>query len=178
MNNINQIRAGTIQSDFVADIFNEYYPKIYKYTLYRVGDHSTTEDLVSEVFEKVVAKYYTYNPQKAKISTWLFAIANNTIINHYKRSQYQAESIENKKIESQHRLEDVVIEKETKEQLLEAMLCLDERQRNVIALKFGANFTNRDIARMLDLTESNVGTIIYRSLKRLREVLNELGVCY
>lgn len=178
MNNVNQIRAVTVQADFVTDIYNEYYNKIYKYTLYRVGDHSATEDLVSEVFEKVIVKYYTYNPNKAKLNTWLFAIANNTIINHYKKSQYQAASSGLERMQSPQNLEDAVIAKENKELLLKAIRCLDERQRNVIALKFGANLTNRDIAQMLNLTESNVGTILYRSIKRLRDVLNEQGVNY
>ena len=53
---------------------------------------------------------------------------------------------------------------------------LDERSRNVIALKFGAGITNREIAQMLDLTETNVGSIIYRSLRYLREELINLGI--
>lgn len=175
MNNVNQMKVETDKIDFVADIYNEYYAKLYKYTIYRVGNHSTAEDLVSEVFEKVVAKYYTYNPMKAKLSTWLFAIANNTIINYYRKSQHKTECIGLEIIESKPCVEETVIAKETKAELLEAMICLDERQRNVIALKFGANLTNRDIAQMLDLTESNVGTILYRSLKRLRDVLHEQG---
>lgn len=162
------------QADIFSALYHEYYPKIYKYTLYRVGDHHTAEDLVSEVFEKVLLKYHTYNPQKAKFSTWLFTIANNTLINHYKKNN-QAQPMALEKMDSKYRLEDLVFEKELRETLLKAIMCLNDRQRDLIALKFGAHLTNREIAQILNLSESNVGTILYRSLKQLKDILKENG---
>jgi RNA polymerase sigma-70 factor (ECF subfamily) len=140
-----------------------------------VGDHSTAEDLVSEVFEKVLLKYCTYNPEKAKLSTWLFTIVNNTIINYFKKNDRHLESLELEKIESSYRLEDLVVEREQKELLLKAIMGLNERQRNIIALKFGACLTNREIAQLTDLSESNVGTILYRALKLLKGKLTGQG---
>ena len=172
MHNVSRMITGE-QSDFISSLYNDYYAKIYKYTLYRVGDHSTAEDLVSEVFEKVLLKYYTYNPNKAKLSTWIFAIVNNTIINHHKKNQYCAQTVNLEMMDSRYRLDDTIIEQELKEHLLKSIMALDDRQRNVIALKFGANLTNREIAQIMDLTESNVGTILYRSLKRLKDILKQ-----
>ena len=178
MNNVSQIPVQPGHSETISTVYTEYYKKIYKYILYRVGDHNIAEDLVSEVFEKVIAKYSTYKSEKAKFSTWLFTIANNTLINYYKRSkdQHNMRLINCGKIESKYRLEDLIIEQELKELLLKAIVNLDERQRNIIAFKFGAGLTNREIAKILNLTESNVGTILYRSLKRLRDILKEQGV--
>lgn len=167
--------ARTNQYDVIARVYEEYYPKLYKYTLYRVGDKSTAEDLVSEVFEKVLMKYCSYNPNKAKLSTWLFAIANNTIINHLKKKQYCSQSVNLETVAAKYCLEDSVIEQELKDLLLKSMMVLDERQRNIIALKFGANLTNREIAQIMELTESNVGTILYRSLQRLKDILKKQG---
>ena len=177
MNKINNIAGETVQADIITELYNEYYSKIYKYTLFRVVDPDTTDDLVSEVFEKVLAKYYTFNPSQAKFSTWLFTIANNTIINFHNKKNYRS-SINIEKMECKYRLEDSIIERESKERLISAISSLDERQRNIIALKFVACQTNREIAKMLNLTESNVGTILYRSLKRLREILKEQEAVY
>lgn len=161
--------------DVITQIYQQYYGKIYKYTLYRVGDHCIAEDLVSEVFEKVVGKYYTYNPEKSKLSTWLFTIVNNVIINYYKKNTHHAEPLELGELASSYSLEDLVLEREQKDQLLKAILGLPEQQRNIIALKFGAGLTNREISQMTDLTESNVGTILYRALKQLRNILTGQG---
>lgn len=82
MNDVSSLPVGTEPYDVFSQIYNEYYLKIYKYTLFRVADQHAAEDLVSEIFIKVLDKYNTYNPIKGKLSTWIFTITNNTIINN------------------------------------------------------------------------------------------------
>lgn len=172
----NNMPVVTAPDDAFAAIYNEYYNRLYKYTLYRVGDHSRAEDIVSEIFEKVLLKFNTYRAEKAKFNTWLFTVANNTIINYYKKRNYEPVPLNLERVGLEYSLEDIILQRELKGLLLKAVKSLDERQRNIVALKFGACLTNREIARILDLTESNVGTILYRSLKRLREILKQQGV--
>lgn len=177
MSNPSSTRVPVEQSEIISRIYREYHGKLYKYTFYRVGDPALAEDLVSEVFAKVLEKYHTYDPAKAKFSTWLYTIANNTISN-YRKKNLRHTSIDLAQVELKYRMEDAIYKKELKEMLIQATLKLDERQRNIIALKFGAGETNREIARLLDLTESNVGTILYRSLQQLRDILKEQGAVY
>lgn len=174
----NSIPVKTEQSDVYSELYSKYFPKLYKYTLYRVGDINTAEDLVSEVFEKVLVKFNTYNPGKGKFSTWLYTIANNVIINYFKKKKQYTELIDLENVEAKYRLEDLIIDRELKKLLLKGIMCLDDRQRNIIALKFGACLTNRQIARITNITESNVGTILFRSLKKLKDILKEQGVIY
>jgi RNA polymerase sigma-70 factor (ECF subfamily) len=165
-------------SAIISELYNKYFPKLYKYTLYKVGDSNAAEDLVSEVFEKMLVKYNTYNQEKGSFSTWLFTIATNMITNYYKKNSRKTAPVELEKVESTYRLEDLVIDRELKKFLLNAIACLDERQRSIIALKFGACLTNRQIAQVMNLTESNAGTILYRSLRQLKDILKEQGVVY
>ncbi|HBK54004.1 MAG TPA: hypothetical protein DDZ44_08720 [Syntrophomonas wolfei] len=60
---------------------------------------------------------------------------------------------------------------ETHNELLAALATLGDRERNIIAMRFAANLKNREIASLLGLSENNVGIIVYRSLRQLREIL-------
>ena len=66
----------------------------------------------------------------------------------------------------------MVVRRETRQELIEALGTLDERERDLIALKFSALVTNREIASLTGLTESNVGVILFRALRKLRAVLS------
>ena len=65
--------------------------------------------------------------------------------------------------------EEIVLTSETNNELTKALNILNARERNIVALKFGANFKNNKIAEILDITESNVGVILYRSMKKLKK---------
>jgi RNA polymerase sigma-70 factor (ECF subfamily) len=176
--NANNIPVEIGPSENFSQLYNKYFPRLYKYTLYKVGDPNVAEDLVSEVFEKMILRYNTYKNEKSNFSTWLFTIANNVIINYHKKHRRKTDSVDLEKIGSTYRLEDLIIDQELKELLLKAIMCLDERQRNIIALKFGARMTNRQIAQVMNLTESNAGTILYRSLRQLKDILMKQGFVY
>lgn len=69
-----------------AALYEEYLPKVFKYIHYRVTDIHIAEDLTSVVFEKALTKYTSYDSEKAAFSTWIFSIARNTVIDHYRVS--------------------------------------------------------------------------------------------
>jgi RNA polymerase sigma-70 factor (ECF subfamily) len=74
-------------------------------------------------------------------------------------------------ISSKKTPEDIVEISETNDELLKALKTLGTRERNIIALKFGADLKNTEIAEVLELSESNVGVILYRTMKKLKREL-------
>lgn len=161
---------GLKEKDFTY-IFETYYKRIYNYIYYRVNCNEEAEDLTSQVFEKVMFKIGTYSESKSPFEVWLFAIARN-IINDYFRSlkKYKFFSID--KIENltsvEKNPEDILVKAETNDKLLKALSILSRRERNIVAFKFGGNLKNKEIAEILDITESNVGVILYRTMKKLK----------
>jgi RNA polymerase sigma-70 factor (ECF subfamily) len=69
--------------------------------------------------------------------------------------------------------ENALISRETQTELLAALEHLNERERDILGLKFNARFTNRQIASMTGLSESNVGVVIYRSIHKLRKKMRQ-----
>ena len=77
-----------------AVLYEQFMPKVYRYISFRIRDENMAQDLTSTVFEKALTKFSGFNPQKASFSTWIFTIARNTVIDHYrtyKKNEYLEE---------------------------------------------------------------------------------------
>ncbi|NLZ52073.1 MAG: sigma-70 family RNA polymerase sigma factor [Thermoanaerobacteraceae bacterium] len=159
-------------------IFETYYKKVFNFVYYRVNHYYTAEDLTSQVFEKVMIKINTYDETKSPFEVWLFAIARNTVNDYFRNLQnhkfFSIDTIKNL-ISKKKTPEDIVEIAETNDELLKALSILDERERNLVALKFGAGLKNVEIAKVLGLTESNVGVILFRTMKKLKKELERMG---
>lgn len=151
--------------------FDCYYPAVFRYFRYRGAEPETANDLASSTFEQALKNLSRYDPRKAQIQTWLFAIAHNLGINHWKAEKQTVPLDDDLPIPDDPPLEQTLILIQNKEQILQALQSLDGRAREILALKFGGLLTNRQIANLKGLTESNVGVILYRSLLKLRILL-------
>ena len=158
------------EKDFTY-IFETYYKRVYNFIYYRVNCHYTSEDLTSQVFEKIMINIETYSKTKSSFEVWLFAISRN-VVNDYFRSlkKYKTFSLEVIKefVSRKQTPEDIVEIAETNYELLKALRVLNERERNIVALKFGAELRNKEIATILNLTETNVGVMLHRIMKKLK----------
>jgi RNA polymerase sigma-70 factor (ECF subfamily) len=171
---INEKIAGTVAQTF-SRLYEQYLPKVFRYVRYRINDVQMAEDVTSVIFEKALTKFQSYNSEKANFSTWIFSIARNTVIDHYRSNRNE----HNVPLENAFH---VSIDKDDPEQemvkneecrlLQQCISRLSPHEREVISLKFGAEMTNRQIARTTGLSESNVGTILYRAVRKLRDDFN------
>ena len=156
----------------LGEQFDQYYPAVFKYFRYRGADPDTANDLAAAVFERALAKINTFDPRKAAFNTWIFTIAHNLGINHWKaQTRSQAVSIDQGLPGLDPQPEDAIIHQEGIAALLTALSELDEREREVVGLKFSGALTNRQIAGLVNLTASNVGVILYRALHKMKLAL-------
>lgn len=165
------------------DVYETYFKRVYNYISYRINNHADTEDLVSQVFSRVIEKYDTYDPKRAVIEAWIIGIAKNVVMDYFRTSQkmptVELETVETY-LDSGQTPDQILIRNEQNTDLMLALNELSERERNIVALKYGAELANTQIASVMKLSESNVGVILFRSLKRLRKILEakkEKSVC-
>lgn len=154
-------------------IFREYLPRVYNYFLYRVNNRQVAEDLSSETFERVWTNRDKYREDIAGFSTWLFTIAHHVAVDFYRKRKPKLISIEDVYHLSGNddTPEKIIRVKFEKEQLARLIAELPEREQEIISLKYGAGFSHQEIAELLSLSESNVGTIVHRSVKQIRWLL-------
>jgi RNA polymerase sigma-70 factor (ECF subfamily) len=169
---LNSLDAEDTKEKEFTHIFETYYKRVYNYIYYRVNCHYTAEDLTSQVFEKVILKISTYSEGKSPFEVWLFAIARNSVSDYFRKlKKYKLFSIDKIKelVSREKNPENIVLVAETNDKLSQALKILNSRERNIIGLKFGANLKNKEIAEILAITESNVGVILYRTMKKLKK---------
>ena len=157
-------------SGFTA-IYEEHMAYVFRYINYRVGNRNEAEDLTSVVFEKALAAFDRYDSRKAAPQTWLLTIARNTVTDHLRKSSKRKtmplddvvgiESADPSPPEATERQEEY-------EKLQLCLAVLPQREQEIISLKFGAELNNRQIATVIGLSENNVGTILFRTIGKLR----------
>ena len=170
-NNIEDTIPGST-AELFGNLYEQYLPRVFQYVNYRVGDVTVAEDLTSDIFNKALTSFTKYDSEKAAFSTWIFSIARNTIIDYYRRRGRE------KKLQGEALPKDMVFSKSTEEEasrseeihkLHECLGRLNPNERELISLKFSSEMTNREISRITGLSESNVGTILCRAVRKLRD---------
>jgi len=147
--------------------YKEYYPKVLSYIKSKTSSKEDAEDITSTIFEKALRGLDSFTWQGLPFSAWLYKISRNTLIDYYRKGKdkntfnnYQGLKVESP--DNEHK----IISNMYFEQILDT---LNKRERRIVYMKFFEGHTNSTIAKKLKLTESNVGTIIYRVMKKLRE---------
>jgi RNA polymerase sigma-70 factor (ECF subfamily) len=155
-----------------ADVYDRWFARVYNYVRYRVGDAAAADDVVSRVFERALDRLDGFDPSRGRLDAWLFALARNAVVDHFREKRPSAPLDAADVLPSGEPPHEETLEGEESLRGLEAALRgLDERERELLALKFGARMTNRDIAAQMGLGESNVGVLIFRAVNKLRAAL-------
>lgn len=157
-----------------AELYDKYFSKIYNYVRYHVRLADEADDVTGRIFEAALNGFGSFDPARGPEQAWLFGIARNAVADWARRRARRGEVPLDEVPEREGRdprPEAVMERKEEKARLLDAVAGLDERSRDIIALKFSSGMNNREIARLTGMGESNVGIIIYRAIKKMQSSL-------
>ena len=149
-------------------LYADQLPRVLNYFRYRIGNAAIAEDLTSRTFEKAWTARHRYRRDLASFSTWLLVIARNVATDHFRRQRDMAPLEAAEGIASGDSPEAASEKRADGERLARLLAKLPERERELIALKYGSEWNNRQIARITGLSESNVGTILHRTIQALR----------
>lgn len=168
-------RAAADPADF-APIYDHYFPCVYNYVRYRVRDADLADDLTARTFERALSKIDRFDPERSAFSPWLFAIARNAVIDHLRarrRRKWVSLAWLSGTPSSAPAPDEQLLHRERRHRLLAAVARLDERERDILALRFAAGHSHRQIAGLVGLSQSNVGVILHRAVRKLRGYLGE-----
>ena len=155
--------------------YKEHVEKIYNYLFYRTGrNKSVAEDLTQEVFLKALEKIDRFDPDFSSFNSWIYAIARNHLIDHY-RVQKVETSLEKVK-EFLHSDYSIPKAFAAKQEVLIQLSRLEEipaAYQDIITLKYINEFSNDEIAKILEKEPGTVRVLLHRALAALKKLYNE-----
>jgi len=143
--------------------------RVYSYVAYRIGDGPDAEDVTSEVFERALRYGRSYDERRGQPLHWLLGIARRCVDDALS-ARARVPRLEQAELESEADPGADVIQRVT---LAAAIGGLDERSRDLLALRYGADLTARQIGELLGMKTNAVEVSLHRTLTRLRSELGE-----
>ncbi|MBO9531414.1 MAG: sigma-70 family RNA polymerase sigma factor [Solirubrobacteraceae bacterium] len=155
-------------------VYREHVDAVYAFLAYSVG-RQVAEDLTATTFERVLRHWNRYDAAKASERTWILSIARNALIDHYRRSAHRdATSLDEHPLIAERLATqaDPIADALSADAFTGWLALLGDRDRTVLAMRYGADLSAAEIAEALELTEANVHQIASRAVRRLRALVD------
>jgi len=152
-----------------ARLYACYVGRITRYVYFRVTDHQLAEDITSRIFLKMLEKLDTYQVGQSPIIAWLYRMAHNAVIDHYrmKRTFISLEDLHQAEVRQEDGIEEKLDLQIKSQQLRAALQLLTEEQQRVLILKFIDGLSTREIAWRLGKRQGAVRGLQMRALQKL-----------
>ena len=157
--------------DALEELYLIHFDRIYSYLHVSVGNRHDAEDLTTQTFLKMLEKIGSFKWQSAPFSAWLFRIAHNLAMDHFRaRRRWQPEEeVPETPGEEEPSAELVAMQTIGRESMLELIDRLSPEQQQVLTLKFVFNLPNAEVAAILDKTEGAIKSLQHRALVSLQK---------
>lgn len=157
------------------DLYVNYNKKVLGYIMNKVNDINIAEDLCADIFVKIYSKIDEFDSTKASISTWIYTVTRNSLIDYYRTRKVHEEIPETLTTDSS--IEDDVCNNETLETLADALGKLDERERDIIIGRYYSGYSLKDLAEKIGVSYSYIKVLHNNALNNMKKLLkNKLSI--
>ena len=155
----------------LEELYLIHFDRIYSYLHVSVGNRHDAEDLTTQTFLKMLEKIGSFKWQSAPFSAWLFRIAHNLAMDHFRaRRRWQPEEeVPEPPGEEEPSAELTAMQTIGRESMLKLIDHLSPEQQQVLTLKFVFNLPNAEVAAILDKTEGAIKSLQHRALVSLQK---------
>ena len=162
-------QAGQFDSCALAEIYDIYSPRLYRYSVRLLGDDCAAEDCVSETFSRFLKALQAGKGPRDYLQAYLFRTAHNLVVDHYRR-QSPTEDLD-EDLPQAETTESVAEDNLRQSRVRAALHKLTEDQQQVVALKFLEGWENEEIAHALHKPIGAVKSLQHRALAQLQKIL-------
>src|SRR5438132_6924462 len=164
-------RAQQGERDALEELYLIHFDRIYSYLHVSVGNRHDAEDLTTQTFLKMLESIKRFRWQSAPFSAWLFRIAHNLAMDHFRASRrwQPEEDVPEPVGEEEPSAEAEALQSIGRQSMLELIEDLSQEQQQVLTLKFVFNFPNAEVATILGKTEGAIKSLQHRALVSLQK---------
>src|SRR6266436_3343776 len=153
-------------------LYAEHAQALYGFLSYRTGDSVLAEDLLADTFERALRARRRFDRRRASEKTWLYAIALNRLRDQMRRRSAEGRAVERVAVATMAGSSGGIEEVADRDLVGRGLACLSEEEREAIALRFGADLTVPEIAKLTGQKLTTVERRVYRALRKLREAMD------
>jgi RNA polymerase sigma-70 factor (ECF subfamily) len=163
-----------LDSQSLGAIYDRYFPEVYRYVRYRIGDEKLAEDIASEIFVRLMEASRRNRGPQSNLRGWLIATASNAVNDHFRRSYRRpVETLTESIPDGGPSVHSEVDEREKQRLVQRAMARLTPEQQHVLALRFGQGYSIEETAVLLNKNINAVKALQFRALGSLQRQIGE-----
>jgi RNA polymerase sigma factor (sigma-70 family) len=153
-------------------LYDEHAQALFGFLAYRTGDRALAEDLLADTFEKALRARRRFDPRKGSTKTWLYSIALNALRDQMRRRAAAERASGRLAAPDAGEGPDASEAVAQRDELARALATLTDEEREVVALRYGADLTVPEIAKLKNEKLTTIEGRVYRALRKLRERLD------
>jgi len=165
-----------LDSHSIGAVYDRYFPEVYRYVRYRIGDETTAEDIASDVFVRLLEASRKKQGPQSNLRGWLIATASNAVNDHHRRHYRRpVEALSETMPDGAPGIHAEVDLREQKQQVQGALAQLTAEQQHVLALRFGQGYSLEETAEILNKNINAVKALQFRALSSLQRQIGEVN---
>jgi RNA polymerase sigma-70 factor, ECF subfamily len=161
-----------MRDDRFERLYAEHAQALFGFLSYRTGDRVLAEDLLADTFERALRARRRFDPRKASEKTWLYTIALNCLRDHARRRSTEGRALERIASNPSPGSTSGVEAVSDRDLISRNLAALSEEEREAIALRFGADLTVPEIAKLTGEPLTTIKGRVHRALRKLREAMD------
>ena len=162
----------TMRAEHFERLYEEHAEPLLAFLVYRTGNRPLAEDVMAETFERVLRARRPFDPRRSSEKTWLYTIALNLLRDQGRRRAAEARALERAVPVPAGEHGSAIDAVGERDSLARALLALSDEEREAIALRYGADLTVPEIAKLTREKLTTVEGRVYRALRKLRDELD------
>lgn len=165
-----------LDSQVIGAVYDQYFPEVYRYVLYRLGDQTLAEDIASDVFVRLLESAQSKRSPQSNLKGWLIGTASHAVMDHLRRKYRRPEEVLSDALPDLGPSVNAEIDqREQNHAIQQAYAQLTAEQQDVLALRFGQGYSLEETAAHMKKKVNAVKALQFRALSALQREIGEVN---